>query len=1298
MSTTLITVALGTTSAQLQDMLDAASPGTTFQLLEGTYHFDTPVVLRESHVSLVGAGSDLTYIRVADGMGSTPAIRVGHELHKPEIEATIDLAAAASAGDTQITLATGHGLAVGDYIYVTQENTSAFLDEIGDTQWRQDKDLRVILVQVTAVSGDTVQINSPLTFDYDPAISAVQKRSILEGNTLSGFTMVGPYGEADPGLFKNTKPGQGHTMIMVGGTADATISDIGIVDGISHGITVAGSRDLTVSDFSMDGTHNKGSGGNGYALWLRDVYDSDFSNLHITDTRHAVLFGGYNTASGNTVHVSYTNRDINFHGGRDQYNSVVVDQMIRNPTEQGYMAWATFYNQGERYGAPTDPATNPIVIRTLVATSKGDSVVSHDDGSALWLVGGNDTVRTGAGDDYINGGSGSDVIYASDGSDSIDGDSSGDTVVFGGARSDYVITRDGATLYFSHAGGVTRVQNVETFDFADGSWSDSALLASAAQEANPTPDPDPAPPYHLQDGTGSGPIPEDPGTGGGGDTGTGGTGGTGPESVPGSDVDWSPMDLNGLVTIDGGSGWERETATTSFVMGPNLEAMQFANGGAWNVAGNALDNNMLGNDSANRIEAGGGDDRVFGKNGNDTLLGDGGNDYLDGGADDDAIFGGAGDDTLDGGTGNDVFLASAGNDVIDGEGDSDTVIFTGGLADYAISGSGGVFTVAGGDGTTQVRNVESFVFDGQVIAADALLAAYAEAISEGEDTTGGTGGEDTTGGTGGEDTTGGTGGEDTTGGTGGEDTTGGTGGEDTTGGTGGEDTTGGTGGEDTTGGTGGEDTTGGTGGEDTTGGTGGEDTTGGTGGEDTTGGTGGEDTTGGTGGEDTTGGTNAEWWLNGDTSGLDTVAGQSWWDRYSSDVSFVMGTNMDGSEFSNGADLDAFGNALDNNMRGNDGANRLEGGAGADRIFARDGDDTVLGDAGNDTLEGAGGNDRIHGGAGDDSLKGGNGDDTLRASAGNDTLDGENGTDTAQFALSLADYAVASDSGGFRLSQGNDSALTRYIEVFEFADQTVSAENLLSAHAAAVAGEDTTGGTGGEDTTGGTGGEDTTGGTGGEDTTGGTGGEDTTGGTGGEDTTGGGQVWDEQAPGALPVVDGIAGTEDYGRSAVSYIMGPDLDHGRFDDDTANLDVWGNALGNDINGNDGNNRIEGRAGSDTLDGYQGNDTLLGGAGDDTLKGDDGNDLLHGGAGNDRLDGENGADIFVYLTGGGQDRIRDFGDGADALWLGIAGVTSVAEAVAFAVDDGRDVLFDFGNGDTLLVDDVSLSDLMADIVIL
>jgi Ca2+-binding RTX toxin-like protein len=1256
---TYIDVPLGTTASQLQQLIDSASENTTFVLQSGTYFFDETVTISTDHVSLVGAGRGETIISVSADLGSAPAIQVGHELHHPEIENTYDLAVAASQGDTSIVAESGHDIQVGDFIYITQENTQEFFDEIGDTEWKKDKDLRTILVEVTEVDGDQITFDSPLTFDYDPSISTIQVRNMVEGNTLSGFSMVGPYGEANPGDFWNDKPGQGHTMIMLGGTVGAEVTNIGIEDGISHGITIAGSTDVTLDDFYMDGTHDKGGGGNGYAVWIRDVYDSSFTNLHIVDTRHAVVFGSYNTASGNDVHISYTNRDVNFHGGRDQFNTVVVDEMIRDETEQGYMAWATFINEGERYGAPTDPTTNTILIRTVVATSKGDEVYSHPDGSQMWGVGGADTIHSGQGDDYVNGGDSGDTIYASDGQDTINGGDSTDTLIFDGDFADYTVTRSGDDLYFTHVGGRTVVRNVEDFEFADGSYSDSNLLSSATNEVDPDTNPEPTPDFSGGPTVeGAGAIvgdPTEPVDTGGETSGSEGeeSSETAPDEVAGSEIDWSPMPTDGLPVLGGGSGWQRLTTDQSFVMGPELEAMQFSNGGDYDVVGNSLENNMIANDSDNRLEGEGGDDRIFGKNGQDTLLGGDGNDYLDGGSGNDALYGGAGDDTLDGGNGDDVFLASSGQDEINGESDFDTVIFLDSISDYEILESGSGFTIANSLGQTTVVNVESFVFDGVAVTESDLMTAYAVAV-EGTDTGGtDTGGTDTGGtDTGGTDTGGtDTGGTDTGGtDTGGTDTGGtDTGGTDTGGtDTGGTDTGGtDTGGTDT----GGTDT----GGTDT----GGTDT----GGTDT----GGTDT----GGTDT-GGTDtgesgpitalSDIWLAADVTGLTVVEGETWWDRYSSDISFVMGADMDASEFGNENDLSVYGNALDNNMLGNTGANRMEGGIGDDRIFGRDGNDTLVGGAGNDTIKGDAGDDLLYGGVGDDSLNGGTGDDIFLTISGSDTIDGDGGNDTILFAETLSQYDIAVSSGAFVISNVTDSVVVRDTETFVFAGQEVAADDLLVTHAAAVVSD--TGGTdtGGTDTGGtDTGGTDTggtdTGGTdtGGTDTggtdTGGTdtGGTDTggtdTGGTdtGGTDTGESGpitalsDIWLAADVTGLTVVEGETWWDRYS-SDISFVMGADMDASEFGNEN-DLSVYGNALDNNMLGNTGANRMEGGIGDDRIFGRDGNDTLIGGAGNDTLEGAEGDDALYGGIGDDSLSGGGGDDIF--LTTSGSDTID--GDG-------------------------------------------------------
>ncbi|GAB5376023.1 MAG: hypothetical protein AcusKO_24850 [Acuticoccus sp.] len=69
---------------------------------------------------------------------------------------------------------------------------------------------------------------------------------------------------------------------------------------------------------------------------------------------------------------------------------------------------------------------------------------------------------------------------------------------------------------------------------------------------------------------------------------------------------------------------------------------------------------------------------------------------------------------------------------------------------------------------------------------------------------------------------------------------------------------------------------------------------------------------------------------------------------------------------------------------------------------------------------------------------------------------------------------------------------------------------------------------------------------------------------------------------------------------------------------------------------------GRGGDDNVKGQRGDDLIKGQRGDDTLKGGRGDDELRGGAGNDVLMGGAGEDILVFSSGGGDDKVRRYGD--------------------------------------------------------
>ena len=99
-------------------------------------------------------------------------------------------------------------------------------------------------------------------------------------------------------------------------------------------------------------------------------------------------------------------------------------------------------------------------------------------------------------------------------------------------------------------------------------------------------------------------------------------------------------------------------------------------------------------------------------------------------------------------------------------------------------------------------------------------------------------------------------------------------------------------------------------------------------------------------------------------------------------------------------------------------------------------------------------------------------------------------------------------------------------------------------------------------------------------------------------------------------------------------------------------ILGNAGKDDLFGNGGNDFLSGGNGKDFIEGNQGDDVLLGGKRKDTLEGNNGDDQLDGGKGFDILLGGSGADAFVFsskLKSSKRDKIKDFGEGVDAIWL-------------------------------------------------
>ena len=139
---------------------------------------------------------------------------------------------------------------------------------------------------------------------------------------------------------------------------------------------------------------------------------------------------------------------------------------------------------------------------------------------------------------------------------------------------------------------------------------------------------------------------------------------------------------------------------------------------------------------------------------------------------------------------------------------------------------------------------------------------------------------------------------------------------------------------------------------------------------------------------------------------------------------------------------------------------------------------------------------------------------------------------------------------------------------------------------------------------------------------------------------------------------------------------------------------------EIRGTEGNDALNGGNGAEEIRGDRGDDTITGNGGDDRLRGEKGNDILNAGAGNDRLKGGAGDDIltggsgndrFIFDLRGGNDTVKDFGNGSDRLDFSNFNLATVDDLLARADQVGGDVVFTMDGGETMTLKHVLLSSL-------
>lgn len=324
----------------------------------------------------------------------------------------------------------------------------------------------------------------------------------------------------------------------------------------------------------------------------------------------------------------------------------------------------------------------------------------------------------------------------------------------------------------------------------------------------------------------------------------------------------------------------------------------------------------------------------------------------------------------------------------------------------------------------------------------------------------------------------------------------------------------------------------------------------------------------------------------------------------------------------------------DDVLMGTDDADTIDLLAGNDTYDGGKGADIIDGGDGIDTIEGGNGSDLINGGDGDDDLSGGNDADLMNGGEGNDKMRGGVGNDT-----------INGDDGDDDINGGKGADLINGGDGDDYLRGDRQNDVLNGGE-----GNDTLQGDIGNDTLNGDNGDD--------DLDGGIGNDILNGGAG-NDTIEGGD-------------------------------GADIISGGSDDDF----IFGGGGQDNIDGGSGNDTIEGGTGADVIRGKRGDDVIDGGDQGDNISGGTGNDTIIGGKGNDTLYGNNGNDVFVFTQGGNVDTIKDFELGVDKLDVTDFGTISISDALAALELAGSDTIINFGNGDKVILENVSVFDLGLD----
>lgn len=279
---------------------------------------------------------------------------------------SIELEKPAKMGDTVIAINQDveDNFAIGDLVYVGAASDTDFINSSGIIDSKRNNSsvrtghMRTQIFKVVAVNTQTdeITIDKPLEFDIELQgesgySSRVMPVKAIENVGYRNFYMTMDNAgtncaDLNDGIFNNSNP-NGVRLRYLNLCAESAIHGLifkwaynGFVENVkvemigSHPIVTEFAKNMTFKDNLLDGSWNKGAGGNGYFRGSK-LYDSVIDGNRIENLRHLTLQW---SATGNVVKNNYLNVDINLHGGWER-NNIIHNNTSRIPFE--HRSWDT---------------------------------------------------------------------------------------------------------------------------------------------------------------------------------------------------------------------------------------------------------------------------------------------------------------------------------------------------------------------------------------------------------------------------------------------------------------------------------------------------------------------------------------------------------------------------------------------------------------------------------------------------------------------------------------------------------------------------------------------------------------------------------------------------------------------------------------------------------------------------------------------------------------------------------------------------------------------------------------------